>query len=306
MNETDFIILNLINSLSTSRIASYLINKNEYDTSHLQLEILSSSLNFRNPGKINTTHVYYTNIYDEKTFIEFMIIDEKSIDRINKWKNNIVANTNYILLFIGLKVNNKSYKKINELIFDVFDTNFENKNFKFINGDEGVLFYSNNEFSKIIEETKPKRNKVSLPRGTYTKTLQKIKHWLEIKGEITFHELMQKFEEEIRSELILLKKTDETIDVESELKIFRQEYETGAKRSQLLLHTVNEQNRVYFRNLVTSKFDLFCYTDNNPRLLHRKVKAFNPYDIYNEEVDVYFEKGTEPIKVKDFNSRYLK
>ena len=63
-------------------------------------------------------------------------------------------------------------------------------------------------------------------------------------------------------------------------------------------------NRVYFRNKVTAKFDLFCYTDNNSRLFDRKIKAFNPYDYENDYIDVYFQKEEPPIKVKDFKNRY--
>ena len=76
------------------------------------------------------------------------------------------------------------------------------------------------------------------------------------------------------------------------------------KRSQLLLHTVNEPNRVYFRNKVTAKFDLFYYTDNNSRLFDRKIKEFNPDDLNNNQIDVYYEKGEKPIKVIDFKNRY--
>jgi hypothetical protein len=72
----------------------------------------------------------------------------------------------------------------------------------------------------------------------------------------------------------------------------------------LLLHTINEPNRVYFRSKVTPKFDLFCYTDNNSKLFDRKIKAFNHDDLDNNQIDVYYEKGEKPIKVIDFKNRY--
>ena len=63
--------------------------------------------------------------------------------------------------------------------------------------------------------------------------------------------------------------------------------------------------KVYFRSKVTPKFDLFCYTDNNSRLFDRKIKAFDSYDINNNDIEVYYEKGKAPIRVKDFKNRYI-
>ena len=93
------------------------------------------------------------------------------------------------------------------------------------------------------------------------------------------------------------------------MKIFRQVYGTGAKRSQILLHTVNEKNRIHFRSTITSEYDSFYYVDNDDNdtnINNRKISAFNPNNIKLNEIEVYYEKGKAPIKVKDFNSRYIK
>jgi hypothetical protein len=305
MNETEFIVLNLINSLSTSKLSSFLIEKNQFEEIHLQLEIIKAVLNFEKPEKENINRVYFNKFNGKRTYIEHVIIDENTIDKLlklNYWNGD---NSNYIALYISKKINNRIIKNINESIFDFFETNFSYQNFNFINGYCGIIFYSNiNNDITIVEKSKPERKKVSLPRGTYTKTLISVKEWLEKKGEVSFLDLMKKFEDEIKEELEKLKEIDNLIDVEEQLKIFGQDHNTGAKRSQLLLHTVNEPNRVYFRSKVTQKFDLFCYTDNNSRLLDRKIKAFDSYDINNNDIDVYYEKGEKPIKVIDFKNRY--
>lgn len=305
MTEIEFIIFNLINSLSTSRITSFLIDNNQFEDIHLQLEITNAVLNFEEPGKLNITHVYYNKLNGERTYIEFVIIDENTVNKLFELNNENEENTNYIVLYISKKINNRNVKIINETIFEIFETNFNYKDFNFINGYSGMIFYSNNHTIKFDEKSKPKRKKLSLARGTYTKRLLRVKEWLEKEGETSFLDLMKKFEDEIKEELEKLKEIDNLIDVEEQLKIFRQDYNTGAKRSQLLLHTVNEPNRVYFRSKVTPKFDLFCYTDNNSRLFDRKIKAFDSYDINNNDIEVYYEKGKAPIRVKDFKNRYI-
>lgn len=304
MNETEFIIFNLINSLSTSRITSFLIDNNQFKDIHLQLEITNAVLNFGEPGMQNDTHVYYNKINGEKTYLEYIITDENSIENLYELSSAFFDNTNFIILYISKKTNNRGVKIINEKIFEIFKTNFSFKDFNFINGYHGMIFYSNNHTTIVDEKSKPKRNKVSLPRGTYTKTLSSVKDWLEKVGEVSFRELMDKFEDKIELELIEQKKINNSIDIVEELKIFRQDHNTGAKRSQLLLHTINEPNRVYFRSKVTPKFDLFFYTDNNSKLFDRKIKAFDSNDINNNNIDVYYEKGEKPIKVIDFKNRY--
>lgn len=307
MTETEFIAFNLANSLSTSKLSSFLIDNNQFEDIHLKLEITNAVLNFEEPVMQNDPLlVYYNKLNGERTYLEYTIIDDidNAIENIHLLNSSNYKDTNFIILYISKKNNNRSIKIINEKIFEIFKTNFSFKNFNFINGYYGMIFYSNYHTTIVDEKSKPKRNKLNLPRGTYTKTLQRVKVWLEKNGEISFVELMEKFEDEIRLELINLKETDNSIDVEDQLKIFRQEYQTGAKRSQLLLHTVNEPNRVYFRDKVTAKFDLFCYTDNNSRLFDRKIKAFNPHDFINNEIDVHYEKGEKPIKVMDFKIRY--
>jgi hypothetical protein len=305
MNETEFIILSLINSLSTSRINSFLLDKNQFDDEHLQLEITNAVLNFEETEmQKNSNLVSYKKLNGEKTHLEFITIDDNTLEKIDKFKTVYWDDANFIVLYFSKKKNNRSVKMINEKIFETFETNFNFKNFNFINGYFGVIFYSNYHTNIVEEKSKPKRKKVSLPRGTYTKTLISVKEWLEKEGEISFRELMDKFEEKIGLELIEQKKINNSIDIVEELKIFRQDHNTGAKRSQLLLHTINEPNRVYFRSKVTPKFDLFCYTDNNSKLFDRKIKAFDSYDINNNNIDVYYEKGEKPIKVIDFKNRY--
>lgn len=306
MTEIEFIIYNLINSLSISRISTYLIDNNQYDDTHLQLEITNAVLNFEEPEMQKNSHlVSYKKLNGEKTYLEFITIDDNTIEKIDIFNTVDWNDANFIVLYISKKNNNRSLKMINEKIFETFETQFNFKNFNFLNGYFGVIFYSNYHTNIVEEKSKPKRKKVSLPRGTYTKTLISVKEWLEKEGETSVWDLMQKFEDKITEELNKLKEKDNLIDIDEELKIFRQEYHTGAKRSQLLLHTVNEPNRVYFRNKVTAKFDLFCYTDYNTKLFDRKIKAFDSYDIKNNDIDVYYEKGEKPIKVMDFKNRYF-
>ena len=219
--------------------------------------------------------------------------------------NESAEDTSYFILLIKDNMKPNDLEKIEKNINNKFQIKFNNKSFKFLNGRSCILFYSQCQ-SLVLESKKSnKRKKVSLPRGSYLKTLKNIKHWLEDYGEITFSELMKKFESEVKNELLNLK--DSSIDIDEELKIFRQEYGTGAKRSQILLHTVNEKNRVHFRSNITPEYDTFYYLDTNDietNINNRKISAFNPRDNKLSEIEVYYEKGKAPIKVKDFKNRY--
>jgi hypothetical protein len=307
MQEIEYIALDLVNNLGSSRLASFMIENKRFNENYFQTEILNSTLMFNNPGIIENTHVYFQENNGNKRYIEFLILNENPMLELGEINNEFAEETYYFILLIKDNLKSNDLEKIEKNINNKFETKFNNKSFKLLNGSFCVLFYSQVQ-SHILESKKSnKRKKVSLPRGTYLKTLKDIKHWLEDYGEITFSELMEEFESKIEKELKEL--NDSKIDIENQLKIFRQDYGTGAKRSQILLHTVNEKNRIHFRSIVPSEYDSFYYVnndDNDININNRKISAFNPYDNKQSEVDVYYEKGKAPIRVKDFNSRYMK
>ena len=237
--------------------------------------------------------------------VEFVVLDKNPLNELENVNNEFGDDTSYFVLFIKENFNSTDLEKLEKNLNRKLEKKFNSKSFCFLNGRFCVLFYSQFESITPVSKKSNKRNKVSLPRGTYLKTLKKIKNWLETHGEVTFLELMEKFELEVKDELINLK--DTSIDIKEELKIFRQEYGTGAKRSQILLHTVNEKNRVHFRSNITSEYDTFYYLDTNDietNINNRKISAFNPHDNKQSEIEVYYEKGKKPIKVKDFKDRY--
>lgn len=306
MQEIEYIALNVANNLSSSRIASFMIENKRFNENYFQTEILNSTLMFNNPGLIENTHVYFFENNGNKRYIEFLILNENPILELDEINNEFAEYTSYFILLIKDNLKSNDLEKIEKKINNKFETKFNNKSFKFLNGRFCVLFYS--QCNSLVLESKKsnKRKKVSLPRGTYLKTLKDIKHWLEDYGEITFSELMEEFESKIKKELENL--NDSEIDIDSELSIFRQEYGTGAKRSQILLHTVNEKNRLHFRSSIPSEYDSFYYVDyndNDINVNNRKISAFNPHDYKVNEIEVYYEKGKEPMKVKDFKNRYL-
>lgn len=305
MEEIDYIAISLSDNLIGSRLASYMIDNNRFNNDYFQIEILKSTLMFNNPGIIENTHIFFTKNNGDKKYIEFLILNENPILELDEINNESENDTSYFIFVIKEDLKSNELEKIEKNINNKFETKFNNKSFKLLNGRFCVLFYSQSQYIVLESKKSNKRKKVSLPRGSYLKTLKDIKHWLEDYGEITFSELMEEFESRIEKELKNL--NDSEIDIKEELKIFRQEYGTGAKRSQILLHTVNEKNRVHFRSNITSEYDTFYYLDTNDietNINNRKISAFNPHDNKLSEIDVYFEKGKEPIKVKDFKDRY--
>lgn len=305
MEEIDYIALSLSDNLISSRLASYMIDNNRFNNDYFQIEILKSILMFNNPGIIENTHIFFTKNNGDKKFIEFLILNENPILELDEINNESENDTSYFIFVIKEDLKSNELEKIEKNINNKFETKFNNKSFKLLNGRFCVLFYSQCQSFVLESKKSNKRKKVSLPRGSYLKTLKDIKHWLEDYGEITFSELMEEFELRIKKELKNL--NDSEIDIEEELRIFRQEYGTGAKRSQILLHTVNEKNRVHFRSNITSEYDTFYYLDTNDietNINNRKISAFNPHDNKQSEIEVYYEKGKKPIKVKDFKDRY--
>lgn len=305
MEEIDYIALSLTDNLIGSKLASLMIDNNRFNNDYFQLEIIKSTLIFNNPGIIDNTHIFFTKNNGKKRYIEFLILNENPILELDEINNESAEDTSYFILLIKDNLKFNDLEKIEKNINNKFKIKFINKSFKLLNGRFCVLFYS--QCNSVVLESKKtnKRKKVSLPRGTYLKTLKDIKHWLEDYGEITFSELMEEFESKIKKELENL--NDSEIDIDSELSIFRQVYGTGAKRSQILLHTVNEKNRLHFRSSIPSEYDSFYYVDyndNDINVNNRKLSAFNPHDYKVNEIEVYYEKGKEPMKVKDFKNRY--
>lgn len=305
MNEIDYISINLTNNLISSRLASFMINDGRFDDHYFQLEILNSCLFLNNLGLIDSTHVFFNNKNGLKINIEFLILNENPILELDKLNIEFTEDTSYFILLIKDSLKSYELENIEKSLRKKSEIEFNKIPFKFLNGRIATLFYSQYGNQVLDSKKNNKRKKVSLPRGTYLKTLKEIKHWLEKNGEITFSKLMEEFESRIKKELENL--NDSEIDIENELQIFRQEYGTGAKRSQILLHTVNEKNRIHFRSIVPSEYDSFYYLDNDDigiNINDRKISAFNPYNNNLKEIEVYFEKGKAPIKVKDFNNRY--
>lgn len=306
MNEIDYIAFNLTSNLVSSKLASLLIDNKRFDNDYFQMEILNSTLIFNKVGLIENTHVFFNDNNDNKKYIEFVVLDKNPLSELEKVNNEFGNDTSYFILFIKENLNSTDLEKIEKNINRKFETKFNSKSFNFINGRFCMLFYSQCESNIPISIKSNKRKKVSLPRGTYLKTLKDIKNWLGNYGEVSFLELMEKFESEVKKELLNLK--DSSIDIEDELKTFRQVYGTGAKRSQILLHTVNEKNRVHFRSNISSEYDTFYYVDNHDidtNINNRIISAFNPQDNKQKEIEVYYEKGKKPIKVRDFKDRYL-
>lgn len=306
MNEIDYISINLTKNLNSSRLASFMNNNSRFDGQYFQLEILNSCLFLNNPGLIENTHVFFNSKNGHKINIEFLILNENPMLELDKLYNKFTEDTSYFILLINdnlksyeLENIEKSFRKKNKIEFNKIP-------FKFLDGRIATLYYSQYGTQVLDSKKLNKRKKVSLPRGTYLKTLKDIKHWLEDYGEITFSELMKEFESKIKKELENL--NDSEIDIDSELSIFRQEYGTGAKRSQILLHTVNEKNRIHFRSIVPSEYDSFYYVDNDDietNINNRKISAFNPHNNKLSEIEVYYEKGKSPLRVKDFKNRYI-
>lgn len=306
MEEIDYIAISLSDNLIGSRLASFMIDNNRFNNDYFQIEILKSTLMFNNPGIIENTHIFFTKKNGDKKYIEFLILNENPILELDEINNESENDTSYFILIIKEDLKSNELEKIEKNINNKFETKFNNKSFNFLNGRFCVLFYSHCESIIPVTKKSNKRKKVSLPRGSYLKIIKDIKNWLETNGQVTFLELMEKFELEVKNELLNLK--DPSIDIEEELKTFRQEYGTGAKRSQILLHTVNEKNRIHFRSNISSEYDTFYYVnndDNETNINNRKISAFNPLDNKLSEIEVYYEKGKAPIKVKDFNDRYF-
>lgn len=316
MNHENFIVNNLIDNLSTSKIISYLIENHAFNEDILKLELLKAVLVHSKPDYDNNNLVCYFDDRNIKTSIKYLVLNYINSDRINGLKV-LDGNTIHIILY-----NTKSFSKSNieTLLYNLkkqLDVDVNYKIFKYFNGEIGILFFSSKQTNAInqIEKNVQKRTRISLPTGTYSKVLLQIKDSLNENDSIKFYDLMYIFRMKIEDKLKDLQVENPNINIEEEIKIFEQKYHTGAKRSQILLHTVNEKNRIYFRNIIPSKFDLFVYDPYlYPKIIDvemtplndRYIKSFNPLDDNNQEVDIYIEKGKEPMKLKDLKMRYFK
>ena len=88
---------------------------------------------------------------------------------------------------------------------------------------------------------------------------------------------------------------------------------TGAKKAQILLTTVNEKNRLHYRNTIPydSEFNLFVYTDEKPeevKFLKRKIKAFSLEDATISDIKIIYslkKKELSTISIEELKNRLL-
>lgn len=166
-------------------------------------------------------------------------------------------------------------------------------------------YSESNKISGIMEKSKnikTKRGRASIIRGTYLEILVQISKEIRLENKvITVRELQSEFESKFYAELIRQNPDANNEALNSSLIAFR----NGAKSAQITLNTVNDKNRIHFRNPlnVFSDFNNFILLDTDKkRYLDQKITAFDPNNPSFEEYFIYSskEKGSlEASLIKD-------
>ena len=261
-------------------LVNYKINRTSFD---YYLEEKNSLLH---------TFVVVTNYLNDKNFnkntpiaTQFLAIDEK----IEQFKISGISDFEIILLvypfdfqfqFHSNKLMNKDYFKdhkiirfkIGEIESALFLFKYENKN--------TVIPKTNSEMKKkLIAQNR--REKVSLPRGTYSLLLKEIKEELLNENQVISVEgLCEIFENKVLEKLSVIH-NDSINKIEKDLKIFRGTNNSGAKYLQVILNTVNHKSRYNFNYEFDSKYNdknLFILVDNDDSkpFLQKHITFFNP------------------------------
>jgi len=286
---------------------------------------------------LNTNFKYYPCVdYDSEELEKVYGIDlEMEITDLLKWMSQVgnhIIDESYVLFIVFPTTHNdKSWEPQYLEIEKYFEGGLQYFDFRFSNNAPGTLYFGKidisetgvkkfedlvfNHYKKLSLPYSVKKEdlitRVKLKTGTYLQILKSIKEELIIKNdEITVSELQQIFENKVKNKLIEENEEITAQELESYLKVFDSKG-TGAKKAQILLTTVNEKNRIHYRNTIDpeSEFNLFVYTDEKPeevKFLKRKIKAFSLDDTTINNIKIMYslkKKELSTISVQELKNK---
>lgn len=277
------------------------------------IELKTINTNYRYRGCVNITRPITKNIDD-------VILDIQSL-RSNHFTEAYVA-----FIVFPCSLLDEGWKRHIERIL-VYASDSRCFEFQFANQLPGLMYLikiessqgvksiteskKNNLHSELIDtnnflklkEGFSKRDRVPLKTGTYSILLSKISNNLvETKKIVTITELEEIFENKVIEELKKQNPNWNNDLLDNWLKVFR----NGAKAAQITLHTINNSNRIHFRNnLETNReFDNFVLIDEYSRTPHsdKKITGFNFNKNGKQFSDsrVYYAKEDKCKKVNEF------
>lgn len=286
---------------------------------------------------LNTNFKYYPCIdYDSEEKEKIYGIDlEKEVIDLLKWMSQVgnhIIDESYVLFIVFPTTHNdKSWEPHYIEIQKYIEGKLEYFDFRFSNNAPGTAYFgkidiSLNGVKKFEDLVFNHHKKISLPysikkedvitrvklkTGTYLQILKSIKDELLLKEiEFTVSELQDIFENKVKNRLIEENEDITAQELESYLKVFDSKG-TGAKKAQILLTTVNEKNRIHYRNTIPSdsEFNLFVYTDEKPeeiKFLKRKIKAFSLEDTTISDIKILYslkKKELSAISIQDLKNK---
>jgi hypothetical protein len=320
----------LLNSLKISGIDLYPIANSPYlSSSNGKIVVIVKTL--------NTNFKYYPCVNYESVEKEkiYGIDLEEEVRDLLKWMSQVgnhVIDESYVLFIVFPTTHNdKSWEPQYIEIEKYIEGKLDHYDFRFLNNAPGTAYFgkidiSENGIKKFEDLVINHYKKLSLPysikkedvitrvklkTGTYLEILNSIRKDLLIKkAEITVSELQEIFENKVKNKLIEENEDITAHELESYLKVFDSKG-TGAKKAQILLTTVNEKNRIHYRNTINpdSEFNLFVYTDEKPeeiKFLKRKIKAFSLEDsTISDKIIMYSLKKKElsSISVEELKNK---
>lgn len=288
---------------------------------------------------INTNFKYYPCVdyeSEEKEKIYGIYLEKEVIDLL-KWMSQVgnhIIDESYVLFIVFPTTHNdKSWEPHYLEIEKYIEGRLEHFDFRFSNNAPGTAYFGKidisvngikkfedlvfNHYKKLslpyIIKKEDVITRVKLKTGTYLQLLYSIKEDLLLKKAVlTVSELQEIFEKKVKNKLIEENEDITAQELESYLKVFDSKG-TGAKKAQILLTTVNEKNRLHYRNTIPydSEFNLFVYTDEKPeevRFLKRKIKAFSLEDATISDIKIMYslkKKELSTISIEELKNKLL-
>lgn len=247
------------------------------------------------------THFDYKNCIDNK-YLNLNI--EQNLDELfyNAREVSNVNNKYFVALVYPCTNNDIEWQNNLEVLKKNTKDNLSSVDFRFSNNIPGCLYIGEFNNTKNIQSSKKPAhlNLNELQKGSYSKILKDISDRL-IKDdeEIEFFKLQEMFEEQVINELIKLNPSSSKEQIKKSRLIEKfDSHGTGAKKAQILLHTINEKNRIHYRPNIEkhSDYNLFYYCEENfssMPIKNRKIKGYDRNDKRVAHINIVFGKKND-------------
>ena len=238
----------------------------------------------------NCTDHKYLNLNIDKNISE-LIYNTNELNNIN--------NKYFVILVYPCTNNDIEWQIYLEELKKNTKDDLRSIDFRFSNNIPGCLYLGefNDAKSFTLSKKSPHLILNELQKGSYFKILKKISEkMIENDQEIEFYKLQELFEDQVINELLKLNPTSTYDLIKQSILIKKFDSNgTGAKKAQILLHTVNEKNRIHYRPSIEkhSENNLFYYCEDNFNdipIKNRKIRGFNKNDKRVANIKIVFGK----------------